>query len=294
MPTLLDGLYTAKEALALGKKPRGKGRGDTPKGNRPDIPVYTTPPPAFENGVYDQALAALGALVVGGYTLTFSFGGNYTLTAPKTGTIALGTGSANKIAVWSDANTITNTVGYEDLPVLLTSLKLAGVHDPGFAQFKDNGAGSTGVFCYWFDASTNEEVFFGQQMPHAWTGTTIHPHVHWTPKTTADGAPASQKVEWGLEYTWTDIGGDFANTSIIYGNTHTPADANVVAGRHYLTDLGDITPSASQDGLSSILVCRLFRNATDATDDTYEADAGLLQFDFHYERDRLGSATEYE
>jgi hypothetical protein len=129
-------------------------------------------------------------------------------------------------------------------------------------------------------------------MPHGWNKTAIYPHVHWTPKTTADGAPANQTVEWGLEYTWTEIGGDFADTAIVYTKTHTPADANVVAGRHYLSSFAAITPSATQDGISGMLVCRLFRNATDATDDTYEADAGLLEIDFHYQMGSAGSRSE--
>ena len=181
---------------------------------------------------------------------------------------------------------------WDDLMVSALATKLGGSKDPGFALFKDNGSGSQGVFTYWFDDSTEEEIYFSVQMPHSWKGTDIYPHVHWTPETTADGAPASQTVEWGLEYTWIDIGGDFANTSFIYGKAHTPADADVVAGRHYLTPLTTITPSATQDGISSMIVCRLFRNATDATDDTYEADAGLLQFDIHYEMDTIGSKTE--
>ena len=94
-----------------------------------------------------------------------------------------------------------------------------------------------------------------------------------------------------LEYTWTEIGGDFSNTSIIYASTHFPADANVVAGRHYITNFASNSPSATQDGISSMLICRVFRNATGGND-TYEHDAGLLEIDFHYPMDRVGSRTE--
>jgi len=181
---------------------------------------------------------------------------------------------------------------WNDLQLPALSGKPGTSKIPGFSVFKTNGSGSQGVFLYWFDASAEEELYFAVQMPHSWVGTAIKPHVHWTPAATADGDPASQTVEWGLEYTWIDIGGDFGNTQIVYGKTHTPADADVVAGRHYLTPLTDITPSASQEGISSMMICRVFRNATDAVDDTYEQDAGLLQLDFHYESDMLGSRTE--
>ena len=178
------------------------------------------------------------------------------------------------------------------VPVNGVKLSGTGSNEPGFTVFKTNGSGSQGVFVYWFDASTEEEVYFACQMPHSWDGGILHPHVHWTPKTNADGTPAAQKVSWGLEYSWAGIGGDFANTAIVYGNAHQPTDANVVAGRHYLTEMDDITPTAGQKGISSMLVCRLFRNATSVADDTYEHDAGLMEFDFHYSSTRLGSREE--
>jgi hypothetical protein len=175
---------------------------------------------------------------------------------------------------------------WDDFRISATSSKLGGTKDPGFTVFKTNGSGSQGVFVYWFDASTEEELYFVVQMPHSWAGTAITPHVHWVPKTTSDEAPTNQAVEWGLEYTWADEGTAFGNTSIIYAkSTVVP----LVADTHYRTDFAAITPSASQDGLSSMLVCRIFRNATDATDDTYEDDAGLLEIDFHYELNTVGS-----
>jgi hypothetical protein len=184
---------------------------------------------------------------------------------------------------------VGNATVWDDLRVPLETVKLGG-NDPGYALFKRDVAGtSRGVFVLWFDPASIEECFFSVQLPHSWAGTAITPHVHWTPATTADGNPASQKVEWGLEYTWAEIGADFSVTSTIYGKDHYPPDANVVAGRHYITDLTVMTPSSIQDGISSMILCRLFRNATDATDDTYEADAGLLEIDFHYEINSIGS-----
>ena len=192
------------------------------------------------------------------------------------------------------ANGIFDSPAYDDLRVPMSSTKLGGSKDPGFAVFKTNGAGSQGVNVYWFDPNTEEELYFAVQLPHGWQENNLYPHVHWTPEVTADGTPADQKVEWGLEYTFTEVGGDFSNTQIIYGNTHLPQDVNVVAGRHYLTPLTQIVPSATQKGLSPMLVCRLFRNATDAADDTYEHDAGLLEFDFHIIVDTAGSRTEFK
>lgn len=191
------------------------------------------------------------------------------------------------------ANGIFDSPAYDDLRVPMTSTKLGGTKDPDFTVFKTNGAGSQGVFIYWFDPNAEEELYFAVQLPHGWQGSNLYPHVHWTPEVTSDGNPADQKVKWGLEYTFTEIGGDFSNTQFAYGNVHLPQDADVVAGRHYVTPLTQIVPSATQKGMSSMLVCRLFRNATDASDDTYEHDAGMMEFDFHIIMDAAGSKAEF-
>lgn len=181
---------------------------------------------------------------------------------------------------------------YEDLRIPITSTKTGGSKDPQFTVFKTDGLGSQGVFLYWFDKATEEELYFICQMPHSWDGGAIEPHIHWTPSTNADGNPVAQKVVWGLEYSWANIGSLFGDTSIITEEAHLPLDANVVAGKHYITSLPLITPTADQNGLSSILACRVFRDAT-AVADTYEHDVGLIEIDFHFALDTLGSRQLY-
>jgi hypothetical protein len=53
-------------------------------------------------------------------------------------------------------------------------------------------------------------------------------------------------------------------------------------------------PDISGTGLtiSSMLVCRLYRDPADA-EDTYSFDAGLLQMDFHYQTDSIGSKSPF-
>jgi len=182
---------------------------------------------------------------------------------------------------------LTDTT-WEDLRVPVVSTRLGGTKDPDFTQVLDNGSGSQGVFTYLFSASTEEELYFMCQVPHNYKyGTDLHAHVHWMPTATASGS-----VSWGLEYSFAEIGTTFGNTTIIYGNTPFP-DESPVADRHYLTELGTIDGSAV-DSVSSMIICRLFRDATGtgATDD-YGSDAALLEFDFHYQIDSLGSDTEY-
>jgi len=56
---------------------------------------------------------------------------------------------------------------------------------------------------------------------------------------------------------------------------------------HIIHPLGSI-PGAEKT-LSSMLVCRLYRSASDS----YGGDTGLLEIDFHYQIDSDGSRLEY-
>lgn len=201
----------------------------------------------------------------------------------------VGVGNNAQIETPAGGTLVLGNPVYDDLRVEMNSVKVPATGGPGFSQFKDNGSGSTGVFLYWFDAGSVEQVYFAAQFPHSQIQNSgVSPHIHWTP---ASNGTANQRVSWGLEYSWADIGGIFGNSTIIYTNSIFPNDESLVAGKHYVSDFADI--KAGMD-VSNIIVCRLFRDATGAgaTDD-YTADAGALYFDFHYKLDTLGSREEY-
>lgn len=167
---------------------------------------------------------------------------------------------------------------WEDLRVPMTSTKLGGSKDPGFALFKDNGSASQGVFAYLFDKTSEEELYFSVQLPHAWqAGTALEPHVHWCPIDTDAGT-----VVWGLEYTWASMGAAFGVTTII---KNTAQAAGGVAYMHKLADLGSM--SGTGKDISSMIVCRIFR---DVASDNYNNDAALLEVDFHYRTDTPGGS----
>ena len=180
---------------------------------------------------------------------------------------------------------IGDAVVWEDLRFPATQTTVGGTKDPDFVQFQDDGAGSQGVFTYAFSPTVEEELYFVAQMPHAWKiGTDLHPHVHWTPTNTNVGS-----VSWGMEYTWQSINGTFGNTTII--STSDPADGT--AYKHQLTSLPTIS-AAGITGVSSILVCRIFRDATASLgQDDYDTDADLLEIDFHFQKDTVGSRQEF-
>ena len=154
---------------------------------------------------------------------------------------------------------------------------------------KNSGGTSQGVFLWMFSATDEQEIYFCVQIPHCYKlGSAIYPHVHWT---TATGTPSGTNVVWGLEYSVVAIGGSFPLTNIIYSNTvisaiGTPAGT----GQHLINSFPSI--SGTGIGISTIMVCRLFRAVTD-TNDTFANEVGFLGFDIHYESDTQGSRSEF-
>jgi hypothetical protein len=76
----------------------------------------------------------------------------------------------------------------------------------------------------------------------------------------------------------------------VYIQTRSPDEA-LVAKKHYISSFDPITPTASQDGISSMMLCRLFRDSTVAADSSTNG-AWLLEMDFHYRMNMIGSRSE--
>lgn len=189
---------------------------------------------------------------------------------------------------------------WEDLRIEPVVRQTAGTGVPAFEKYFDDSAGtSRGVFLYSFtdeNTANQKEIFFTMQMPHAWNGGAIKLHIHWV----GNEADTDATPIWGLEYTWKEIGEVFGDTTIVYttgGNIDGSgtADPDITVGKHYISEFGDLTPGTSADGLSSILIGRLFRFSGDASD-TYNVagnKCGLLYIDAHYQSNSLGSDEEY-
>lgn len=179
--------------------------------------------------------------------------------------------------------------------------RTTGANAPTFEKWYDDAAGtSRGVYLYSFDdanAGSEKEVFFTMQLPHAWkTGIQAHIdlHVHWV------GAvdDTSADPRWGFEYAWKNIGQVYGDTTTVYATTHHGggvALADITANTHYISEFAAITPDTTQDKISGIMICRLFRDSANAGD-TYNAGGakcGLLYVDAHIEINSLGSREEY-
>jgi hypothetical protein len=119
-----------------------------------------------------------------------------------------------------------------------------------------------------------ESMSFTLQLPHNWKdGTTIYPHIHWIPKSSASG-----NMKWNLDYSWSNIDGTFSaatTSSVVITGPFT-------ANKHLLTDLtsSNVGIDATGKTYSSILICRIWRDSSSGTD-TYAGDAGGLSMDFH-------------
>lgn len=173
-------------------------------------------------------------------------------------------------------------VMWEDLRFPAESIKAAGIKDPAYSTF------SGGLMASWFSPTTQEELFLSVQMPHAWDGGSIYPHMHWF-ATTASSA-AGHQVRWGLEYSWASIGKTFSAPATVYASTQFPNE-QIEANKHYITSFAAISPTTSQNGISSMLHIRLFRDSTVAGD-SFVHGAFLSEFDIHYSMDTIGSRQE--
>jgi hypothetical protein len=130
-------------------------------------------------------------------------------------------------------------------------------------------------------AAAVESMDFTAQLPHGYKeGTDLEPHVHWCPTTANSG-----NVVWRLDYYWLDINGVIPVLAQI---ATTPQAAGGTAWKHLLADLPVI--SGVGKTISSMLMCRIWRDPTGT--DTYPDDAGLLEVDFHYQLDSVGSRLE--
>ena len=175
---------------------------------------------------------------------------------------------------------------WNDLRVPLSATNQGPVKAPTFTQWRDDGAGSTGLFGYSFSASSEEEVFFDAQLPHQYVeGTRIGPHCHFSPVINpTDG----QTVRLGLEYSWSNVNGVFPTTTTIY------AEVTFASNVAYEQLIGGFDPDIDEPTMkvSAMIGGRLFRDATHPND-TFTGEVVIHEIDFHYLAESLGSTNEF-
>jgi len=179
--------------------------------------------------------------------------------------------------------TLANTV-WDDLRIVPGAFQFAGSGDPTLSSWQPGGGGTT-FKVYKF--KTYDEVFFTCQLPHTYKeGTDLEAHVHWTPGDRGI-AESGKTVNWALDYTWTNVNGVFDVSS----NIAIPDTCSGTSDQHEIAS--SVTITGTSKNISSMLVCRLYRDAGDTWVGTTSGESpALLEFDLHYEIDTLGSRQE--
>ena len=173
---------------------------------------------------------------------------------------------------------------WDDLRIVPGAFEFAGVSDPALTTWQPGGSGATFRV---YEFASGDEVFFTCQLQHKYkVGTDLKPHVHWTPGDRGNEENGNT-VAWKVDYSWASINGVFApSTTVDLTDT-----CNGIDDRHEISPSGTVV-SADQ-GISSMLVCRLYRDAGDTWSSAVVGQQPiLLEFDFHFEIDTLGSELE--
>lgn len=219
----------------------------------------------FEDGLYRGTSKTSTLIVTGAGEVTLS---SISLAGDPTGVLQ------------SYAGDIDTNVRWDDLRIPGLSVR-TGASAPDLVAF---GASESLAVLSFDGVNTTEQVFFTVQLPHSYKeGTALSPHVHWTPTSTAAG-----NVIWNLEYSWQNINGTFPTATTTISTT-----AQAAGGTPWVQKIAEFSDIVGTGKLiSSMLVCRLYRNPS-AAGDTYGDDAAFLEIDFHFQQDSTGSRSEY-
>lgn len=164
---------------------------------------------------------------------------------------------------------------FKDLNLSGLTLAPAGAAAPDLINFVN-----ANLMAPAFDGGGTVERLFGSlEMQHDYKeGTDLEFHIHWTPATGAAG-----DVVWKVYYSWQNANGTFTAGTLLTAPA-SPTDAT--AWKNKYASVGVI--SGVGKTINSQLMLQIFRDPTDPND-TYGADAVLIQFGIHYEVDTVGS-----
>jgi len=140
----------------------------------------------------------------------------------------------------------------------------------------------------WLFAPTSTEMLhLVGQLPHSWLEESeLRPHVHWTKTSSAVG-----DVYWQLEYAWAGIGDVITSfTTLSSSTTVGGTPDNDTTNEHLITAFGSVPATGMQ--ISDMLIMKLSRIGGHGND-TYGADARLLEFDIHHQLNVQSSFNEY-
>lgn len=197
---------------------------------------------------------------VNGYQLT----GNITLAYTDVGAAA-----SSHTHVMAD---ITDTEQWEDL-----RFPAVGINPPGAPSDATRDASDGRLV---FSGTIDNVIAVQAQLPHGWTeGSSIIPHLHWSPTTSAAG-----NVRWRLQWKIANRGDAFPGS----WSTETITTAtSETAEMHEMDNFSSISMTGKT--ISCMILFLLTRLAGSDTLDTYAASVKLAEFDIHYLHTRFGA-----
>lgn len=194
-------------------------------------------------------------------------------------------GSANYSGFESDGTHVMygDATVWDDLRIVPGAFDYAGTGDPVLIDYQPGGSGTT-FKVYSFQAS--QQAFFTVQVPHGYQhDSSIFAHVHWTPGTRGN-EESGKTVAWKLDYSWANIDGNFGASNVV-DMTDT---CDGTDHKHQMTS--DIEISGTGKHISSMLICRIFRDTGDNWVGTTAAQSPIfLEIDFHFMSNTQGSRT---
>jgi hypothetical protein len=171
------------------------------------------------------------------------------------------------------------TIEWGSEAIDLGVLRLPAAKQPTWIDFK---GGQVLSFSYQAVEANEERVFFSTILPANYKeGTDVYPHVHWACE---DGTVGN--VAWYSAGSWSNVGEAFPD----------PAAAPLIGPNSPVQDMHNrvstLFPGAGKKH-GSIIVAELRRNSSNVADTLIGKNCYLLQLDYHYEVETLGSAAHH-
>jgi hypothetical protein len=245
------------------------------------LQVHKAGTPAGSATIIQMTTDGTGVVATDGVQMGIDSVSNGFITNQETGkNIRVGVSGTSNTTFENDGTVVFNGAAtvFDDVRGILISRTEAT--SPTMSPF----GGSTTIYEWQFDKNLSTKYLCCDiQLPHGYKeGSKIYPHIHWTPSDAGTG-----NVVWKVDYEWVNVGGSYNLT------TTTTLSATVAANGAWASGIADLAPTGI-DGtgktISSILVCRIYRDGNDAAD-TYDNSAAIIGFDIHVEENTLGSRT---
>lgn len=209
------------------------------------------------------------------------------------GSIVIQTVSGSSLVVGGSSNNATfdsngfmtlagSAMAWDDLQVDTATVKLPAVNSPTWREWAFGIGGGVTYPILGFDL--NNYIDYRAQTSHSMKlNTYLHQHCHYSTPTNAAG----KKIKFQLDVVVAGVDEAF---SVPAGSPYTYefSLSGSESGKHKLFEIGEIPGNTT---VSTIYQCKLTRIPASSND--YAGEVYLMFNDGHYQKDEIGSDTEY-